>query len=1617
MFRPLTSRHGCRAGSRRGAILIVVLALLALFAVIGISFVYYAGAEADTARIHREGASQADPDSVIAGIGTDTANAAIGELIFGTANVQSGLRGHDLMSNMYGGQVPIASGPLLPPPWVPFNGIGTFHEDLQAAYGVPDRAYWVNNTPVTINGSAVLMDPEWTGTRPTVAGPAFGPGPNLNNPLTYTGRSYIPSNAPYTYPDRNNLWLATLSPATGEVVVPSFYRSWIFRDATSQPATATGLEPAMGMSPGPNSNVNWINGAGRAMILRPRPVDNLTAAEILADGLPYPLPANPTSGPSGQQQKINRLIATKVTAGELIAYPSQNPDGSYTGDVQNLGGGFTASTSGPATVYSARNDSILLDPGAAPRLWNGKWVKPLIAALVTDLDGRLNYNAHGSGTSYAGYGPWELNLGPVLGADANAIVSARYGPVNANRPYNRAGANARYYDEAAGTGGAASPPRVRLPLYSAVNWNGSATGAIALPGAGSMFQTSPVYPNGFTDNVGPDHATWNPSLYNVDEWSPGGAAARSFSVGDARRLNLRYADRLDVFQGMDVAGSAPSSLVRNSPSNAGPSYRIDYAHANRLSVTPLSVGHDRPGLMPNFNTTSAGFLSQAGLHATNPVFMGTFSGGLGSDYTSPTGGTTDWRNQRASLGPIDLNRPLADYRGGATGNPLSTGTVTAATVGQAWADRHNLARDIFGRLIIATGANATVYTETPLAAPLILPGDITINAVAGTPDYDALRYLAQIAANIVDYIDKDDISTAFAWNVPPGPSNPGGLTVQTAAAVAGTVGVADTAGTAVFGVEKPRLVINEAYSEITNDPSEAFMPNMPARRNASVRFWVELMNPTSNPYPGAGPFNDMLGDGSATLHNGTFNPYRLQITPVAGNVVTNLADPANAKGDIGGGAPRITFNFSPAAGIQRVVAPANNAWGSSTSATATNGFIVVGPAAFTNAHTDTNGNPIEFNPNTGAAPYSQMIVANGADPMEYGYGSIPTAANMSMQSPGRHVVVLQRLANPYQPAGPGNPYITVDYMDYVPAWDGVARGSDPVNDLMNRRPKPIANGFDPVDAGGGATRRYAVGKVQPYAGYARATAPAVIDGFPTSAVIAQNPTTPTSNGEPMHTFFRNNGRADGSTQLPPAAPTYTTGPLALTGGETIMAPFDWYVHFDRPLANQLELLQVRSVKPHEVTQYFLQPSGTRNLGIAPWFGVDAGGNPGYDATNNRTNNGLFRALDLLRVKPWGYGVGLGGRVHGRVNINTIQDQRVWRGVVDDTPAKGNVPSGFADMLWTSYIGGSRTVTMAPNKYLADGTQTLPAAGSYPTASLVSTVPVPGPTVDDMPFGSIVPGPYDRPFKPLGVAELAPNSTFAFASGSGLRDTILRPAAAGGTTPQLWLSPNNESPGSYLQAEAARKLANNVTTVSNAFAVHLTVVFHEVRVDAAGNMITANENGVTRYLLGKEAFREVPGDLRQQYFAVVDRTNIGLAPGGTFGYYAGQPFSTSIESIVTTFTPTRYYLGRVAGVVPTVSPSPPGNPGRLDLYSDGKLVSITRGTPLVVGVGASQEIVTVATIESDGGITLAGLSKPHAAGENVSNVLLGNPGPQPGFDRINNPSSGYAPCVPYAVRIR
>ena len=91
MFLPTRQRQ-----QRRGIILLVVLALITLFASIGVAFVYFAEGEATKSQDQKAGETVKLPDADL------MLNYVLRQLVFPTGNTNSALYTHSLLENMYG---------------------------------------------------------------------------------------------------------------------------------------------------------------------------------------------------------------------------------------------------------------------------------------------------------------------------------------------------------------------------------------------------------------------------------------------------------------------------------------------------------------------------------------------------------------------------------------------------------------------------------------------------------------------------------------------------------------------------------------------------------------------------------------------------------------------------------------------------------------------------------------------------------------------------------------------------------------------------------------------------------------------------------------------------------------------------------------------------------------------------------------------------------------------------------------------------------------------------------------------------------------------------------------------------------------------------------------------------------------------------------------------------------------------------------------------------------------------------------------------------------------------------------------------------------------------------
>jgi hypothetical protein len=1265
-------RRNPTATRRRGVILLVVLAMLTLFAIAGITFVLYANAASESARISRDaetlggsgGGPDMDPNASL--------NLFLNQFIYGlpddSTGVESALRGHSLAETMYGSWDSIGTMPSD----VPFNGTGRPREP--GLLGATDGYNMVNYTFFTNDGNApapnsVLRDPSRPGTRANL----------MTARGTYTGGQ----NAPYTYADLNNMFLATIRSSDGKVLQPSYYRPWNF----NTPGHTNFND---------STDPNWTSPSGKYLTLRPRPNEY---------GVPLPLATDPNG---------------------------------TTGDVKNLIGS------------PGGNDSIWIDIGA-PVLStaSGQRYKMLVAPLILDLDRCINLNVAGNimgaGNAHAGnqgWGPWEVNPSKVLNAAGgpnewkNLFVGnatrSRYGAVGVlpnnglpNSLFSLQGSSPHIYFPGDLNG-------LVDPMQAGA---GTPTGLYNLPGVGGYAPNAsfPMFPtNGYGNNAGGflevtvsgSGPPYNHAMFFNPLNAPSGSGNNLFSVQN--NASLLWAGAA-TSPNSDFRQLCPTNFIAADPNTKR---RI-------LQTTPLSMDIDRGGAAPyiydpaaapsygiaytaSSNTYGYGNPASTTLQSAFPPL----ASHVGAPPANSEFDQTTWRSVLArTLTRIDLNRPLAAYPASGIQPP----------------DRRQFALDIFNQFLAVTGMSG-VYSNIGSATPA---------------QYTTLRWLAQLSANIVDYIDTDDVMTAFQWT---------------------TATASDTGW--VFGTELPKLTLNEVYLQYQNDPTDPFTAGK-ATKPYQMNVWTELLNPLPS---GA----DANGSNQAVLQNAAGTAiYQVVLTQT--NSAANLRATSNVLGDPDNpaGTGSVTQSPTPLMGAgtyttggskvlsvvssfgagQQVVTPVDSTYNVTAGVGQNNGFYVLGPSDATLT-----------------SSYQTTGAANSGTAMTY---TVPLADGTA-ETPVAPTVLLRRLANPmlaYQPdptAASYNPYVTVDYVD-TSAVGGT------VNDARTYKSSG-ANTATPVAS------RYSFGRSQPFAG---------------ASALLKKQQPANLPGVPQTTMFRHNA-------VEAAAP-----PSAGTANQTLKVPFDWLVHLDRPLISPIELLQVSGFKPHELTQQFVfndgTPFGASFNHIAPW---------------QDENARLYRLLEFVKAKNSMPGVMDGGRIPGKININTLDanEMEVFRALCDAQP--GNRFS--YDAAGTTSVGDANVDTVFSSILAAR------------TPNLVGT--------------DRIPGPSDQPFWGMALGAAAAGDPMG--GQRGIAQTLLNPAFT------------NPTPGvthPYQKMELLNKLFNNTTTRSNTFAVWLTVGFFPITND----QVQPNQ-------LGPEINLAQGRNIRHHMFAIVDRTQIATFNTTTTG---------------------------------------------------------------------------------------------------------------------------------------
>jgi hypothetical protein len=1496
----------------------VVLALLTLFAVLGITFVYYADAEAKAAQVNLQAEIQTRPDMDPELVFSQFLN----QMIFDLDNqngVYSAIRGHSFARSMYGANDTAGAVNILP-----FNGTGRLHATTSPLLPAPDDYSLINRIYFPSLGDAFVLDPERMSSR-------------ANPSAAYAAaNAYFGVNAPYTYPDFNNLYLAAVK-ADGTVLTPSFHRSWGPFGAMD-PTNGNWYVPSAPLLPSPNGPPASPNPVLKYQVMRPRPVDQLLANETWDPVLNMPCQVP---------------IATPPVYRTSFFGPPE--DGG--GDVKNLvGAPGIPNPSVPGQYYA--NDSFWMDVGAPVMISpDGRKYKALFAPLIIPVDNRVDLSVHGNirgwqsyinspnvpappaGTlahvSNQGFGPWSVNPSYVFNNATNPnewtqIFVGRQGPTIMGK-YG--------YDQLPGQGGSVALPGTPTHFYNQVDFDEANEGANYAPtrvltpsGAAGTYSCFPTYPAGY-GNGSTTERTNHPLLYN------------SFQLaGDDRQFPLSNLEALCRYGDTGSSSFFGSELLRMAPNNFNDP--LDINGRRRRLVTLRSFDIDRPGIAPwNWQMATPANYTLSGLYPSGAaVSFPTPTGSNTNVYTTqPSEFGSDWRAITAALGRLDLNRTLPDY----PTPSATTGLITdLAGFQAAQSARQQFASDIYNRLLVVTGASNTV-------------------------DPNATRWLAQLAVNIVDFIDTDDYITPFNYN-----------------------------GTNwVFGTELPRVVINEAYAEWTAH----------ATKPTNVSVWVELLNtfntdPTLVAPPGG-------NGGDAPLATPTQPVYQIMIAqrdpgpnaaptyyrradnvwgtpyPIVAGTDNTMMYPITLTNPATGGTPGQQLGATTEAGV--------SSWTLGTNIPASNGgagpqgYYLVGPGPIA------GGGPT---PGTTSASMSYQVPT--------------TVAN---QSPPAPTILLQRLACPYMtfnntPGPTYNPFITVDYMQNVDAdptsgniVGTIASTGAPCNEVTTTSAPPSRLAWRQSD-----------GRDQPYYGYSPVTPTTPLKHLQTSATANQPQTTfpnTTAGTGGLNSQVTTPGTFNWLVHLDRQLvspmellhvsafkPHELTQEFVDPGLTTSVTPFQHRVPWfdeDQPLGTSshrlyrfFELvgtrgravgLQAPSITSQTAIPAPPVPGTAKSITITPntMCGLTAGGTPLTiqpgtllvlkDNTGTVRENVVVQSATATTFTANFFTGGpqypaggftftfttLGDRVPGKININNV-----WGTGPGTSVGDSEILNALCDPQTSNNFTSTDVSTI-----FGELTSTRSPSGS--------------PSGTDVPYWG-------------GSTGLYPGTDTQF-PGYNINYGLYRAASAGGAggTQRMFepqTPPASPSSVPYIRYQLLNKIFNNVTTRSNVFAVWVTVGFFEV-IDDTSRPVK----------LGAEIGRAENRNIRHRLFAIIDRTNLNVFSPITTLY--GTPGTLAVTAPGLQTVQVKRLSARITTADSLLATSQP-------------FWTIQAGSTIVVGTATNQELVTVQAVNSavNPPTITAYFNRVHEATEPVNiNVVPGNPGPQA---RFNPHDPIYAPVVPY-----
>ena len=920
-------------------------------------------------------------------------------------------------------------------------------------------------------------------------------------------------------------------------------------------------------------------------------------------------------------------------------------------DVKNLEG------------YPGGNDSIWIDAGFPVMTTpDGRKYKALIAPLILDLDGRINLNVAGNlmqrnnnpmampppnpiynadHASNQGWGRWEINpkkiidpnefynlisystfSGPAALLNSSSLnqwkaygrlFQANYLPINSNPP-----PVTNFFNT--------SPHS-----YAQVDFNGAGDFGVW----GSTTKPTFINPNGFPffgnaqgfgngqasehllDGISPSfnyHArNYNPYRTQTNPTNPIPTdpnligVSTVFPVSETASI-LRWQGKGEPFSKSKLAQLLSNSLGLDMPyASAGSSQPALLRQRIRNMVTTLSADLDRPAMVPIAPDTlpppiGVGYSNT--FRIKNFIFPDrtTTVQQLMVNYYSPIPDTpTLLPNQTSPPLKFNLDRPLTAFppvvQNGMSDqtNFINYGAVKGQ-FDQAVNDRQTFAQEIYNVLRNVTGV---IFYETAVTSvdPAVQADIMEIKKTN--------RWFAQLAANIVDFIDGDDFNTVFRWSGDPKDF--------------------------VFGVELPRVVINEAYSMAQNDSGDTFMNNTKATMQTHLFTAVELMNPLppdGNYVVGPGGHNAVLQfkDGTGT----EYQNYKLvlcQRGQISGqiNAVNGMYFNNTGSHDFNGTNIATDANGMTKAILDNWTDPNNMPMANMVPATwylNAGGYMVIGDDTTLRMEADPKINTTFKTP--------KIKLKNIGVAATPGPNNAPEIMLQKLVYPGMPPNDFDPITGVLAiPMMPYNPYITVDVFSKGRMYD--LRKYD---DTAARNPD--------------VTTTSSIGRRSP-----------LLDSIGLDLMIL---------GNNMY-----NGNNTGNQVGGMGGCQHTMG----QANSNVLNPLPWLAHLDRQLINPLELIHVSTVKPHELTQTACRWNDAFNQPNIPGANLVpmkishpyASNWPWFDE-----NTRLHRFLEAVGVSPLQAGEARHGRVLGKVNVNTMPSEEVFQAVADAAAANNFTPT-------------------------------------------------------------------------------------------------------------------------------------------------------------------------------------------------------------------------------------------------------------------------------------------------------------------------------------------------------